>query len=449
MHASTHDDQNTAGAIRTVLRNPRPIALGVRPTDDPTILSSPVPISPSISLSMTRIILSKSLEAVCAANGSLFGSIHFCSRLFVCLIWRWILLHPGKTFHGSERMDSRRRFFGLGPDSPRSLASITEVAQEFTSPTTQPRQVYVEHDGKSVRRPVTRVNPRQQPRSSSPQGGQVGEGVGGDGGSEGPVVDCLRVELEKARNAAKRRPINVEVEECRKFILRSEKPISELDAERAAEVGALDEAEARFLRLEAEQAAVPEVVSERVQDSGGVGHRGSEIARGIGASTRRSQSRSCWPKFHFFQSSAEAANLLQERAAKRRAGVAESVPTNPQDVEGWLSEKHTELRDAIEFGGQRVNFGFDGFDPARRSPVSQFAVHIGQHGRVRIVAHQCGWKGCRVGEACNPGPSQSQELVSDELLDALERCLVVRCECDVEEADCRARGSQGRRVKVQ
>ena len=26
------------------------------------------------------------------------------------------------------------------------------------------------------------------------------------------------------------------------------------------------------------------------------------------------------------------------------------MPTNPQDVEQWLSEKHLELRDAIEFG---------------------------------------------------------------------------------------------------
>ena len=62
--------------------------------------------------------------------------------------------------------------------------------------------------------------------------------------------------------------------------------------------------------------------------------------------------RSPVPVEHSLQSSAEAANLLQERAAKRRAGVVEAVPTNPQDVEGWLSEKHTELRDAIEFGNK-------------------------------------------------------------------------------------------------
>ena len=80
--------------------------------------------------------------------------------------------------------------------------------------------------------------------------------------------------------------------------------------------------------------------------------------------------------------------------------------------------------------------------------MSQFAVHSQQHGGVvRIVAHQCGWLGCCVGEATNPGPSQRRcrrpvagrdprlnvatqvdssddsRQLSDELLDALERDL--------------------------
>ena len=40
------------------------------------------------------------------------------------------------------------------------------------------------------------------------------------------------------------------------------------------------------------------------------------------------------------QSSVQAADMLRERAAKR------------QDLEFFLSEKHSELRDAIEFGDQ-------------------------------------------------------------------------------------------------
>ena len=31
-------------------------------------------------------------------------------------------------------------------------------------------------------------------------------------------------------------------------------------------------------------------------------------------------------------------------------GFAEPIPTNPQDVDGWLSEKHLELRDPIDLG---------------------------------------------------------------------------------------------------
>ena len=42
--------------------------------------------------------------------------------------------------------------------------------------------------------------------------------------------------------------------------------------------------------------------------------------------------------------------MLRERAAKRRAGVSEPIPTNQQDLEFFLSEKHLELRDVIQFG---------------------------------------------------------------------------------------------------
>ena len=52
-----------------------------------------------------------------------------------------------------------------------------------------------------------------------------------------------------------RPPIDVEVEQCRKFIARSEKRVAELDAERSAEFSALTKAKGHLQRQEAEQAA--------------------------------------------------------------------------------------------------------------------------------------------------------------------------------------------------
>ena len=46
------------------------------------------------------------------------------------------------------------------------------------------------------------------------------------------------------------------------------------------------------------------------------------------------------------------ADLLRERVVKRRAGVSEPIPIDPQDLQFWMSNKYLELRDAIEFGDQ-------------------------------------------------------------------------------------------------
>ena len=123
---------------------------------------------------------------------------------------------------------------------------------------------------------------------------------------------------------------------------------SELDAECSSEMKALDEAIECLVRLEAEQAEVPKVSS--VQEAVLPVDWAAEVQRLREELTRVREGRSPILVAHSCRSSSEAANWLQERVAKRRAGVAESVPTNPQDVERWLSEKHLELRDAIEFG---------------------------------------------------------------------------------------------------
>ena len=52
------------------------------------------------------------------------------------------------------------------------------------------------------------------------------------GGMEGPAVQAIKLELEKARSASKKPPLNVEIEEARKFITRSERRLKELEEER-------------------------------------------------------------------------------------------------------------------------------------------------------------------------------------------------------------------------
>ena len=47
-----------------------------------------------------------------------------------------------------------------------------------------------------------------------------------------------------------------------------------------------------------------------------------------------------------------AATVPQDKPAQRM-GSAENIPpmpTNPQDLEGWLSDRNCELRNAMEFG---------------------------------------------------------------------------------------------------
>ena len=56
---------------------------------------------------------------------------------------------------------------------------------------------------------------------------------------------------------------------------------------------------------------------------------------------------------HPMQSSVEAAQLVEERASKRRA-CGEEVPSTEQALAEWLCTKHLELRDALEIGDPSV-----------------------------------------------------------------------------------------------
>ena len=222
------------------------------------------------------------------------------------------------------------------------------------------------------------------------------------GDADGPAVECLKGELEKARNAAKRRLLQQEVEECRKFITRSEKRISELDAERLSEMKALDEAKERGAAGSRAGRSPKGLISAGNRAPCGLGCRGPEATRGIDASARRSQSHSrCTILPKFLRGCQFAAGEGCKTSCRScRVGAHQSTRCGTVVV-----RKTSGAPRCHRVWGQRVASGVDGSDAARCSAVPQFAFHCEQHGCVRIVAHQCGWLGFRVGEAANPGPA--------------------------------------------
>ena len=169
---------------------------------------------------------------------------------------------------------------------------------------------------------------------------------------------ALELALSKAQKQAEDLPVARQIEVTKEFIARAKKRMLVADEKiRLAQVAlqdAMEEkeydirevplAEARLERLQKE--IVPRRQTPPIStDLEAEVHR----LRTLLAQMEASQSNLCR---HPPKSSSQAADMLRERAAKRRAGVTESIPTDRQDLECWMSEKHLELRDAIEFGDQ-------------------------------------------------------------------------------------------------
>ena len=86
------------------------------------------------------------------------------------------------------------------------------------------------------------------------------------GDVQGPAVEVMKTELTKAKSASKQPPLDVEINQCRKYVARGERRVKELDAQRAEECALLTEAQERLERMVNAQSRVPTVV--HPQDSG-------------------------------------------------------------------------------------------------------------------------------------------------------------------------------------
>ena len=173
------------------------------------------------------------------------------------------------------------------------------------------------------------------PRSSG-QGGscqaesvKVGAGTDSLGDTEGPEVDALRSALDRAREQTKEAPVDVQVKEGEQFLLRARAHLAEINKVRATIESNIADTEARLERLKAE------VVTSPVQEPVPPPEWATEVQR-LREEFARARRVRAVPTSHPIQSSAEAASHLEARAAKRRAGFVEHIPTDPQDVDGWL-----------------------------------------------------------------------------------------------------------------
>ena len=266
--------------------------------------------------------------------------------------------------------------------------------------------------------PRSRINPNVAREMAHTKVSRLEKALEAMGDLQGPVVEVLKADLAKVRAASKKPSVEVEIDECRKFISRAERRIRELDTEREKEHVSLLEAPERLERLVDEQSRCPEthdilsgtqvtalqqmvnlLQSERDAgvDGGQVGCVGgtdhspcSEETSGFTASIvawRRTRS--------------DSVDALP-RAERCDKLVGGSTSGFPRGIGARRFEKSSRIvQDVVR---RSPSFGGD---------VSTPAIICGQHGDVNCEGdhcfHQCGYLGCRVGEASNPGPVQTRQ----------------------------------------
>ena len=159
--------------------------------------------------------------------------------------------------------------------------------------------------------------------------------------------DMLQEALKRARPSAQERPLANQISECTRFIERSTHRLAKIDAEREAEVAALEEARSRLARLEAQSKMSPQDVPTSTATG-----TGSDVIAELEdleaklASTERERDE------------ALAAPACKRQAMSRtlmvREGTPPPVPDSmiPAELSSWMDDRHAELFAAISIGDQ-------------------------------------------------------------------------------------------------
>ena len=247
---------------------------------------------------------------------------------------------------------------------------------------------------------------------------------------DGPAAEALRAEGPERSFGP---TLDVQIQQCESFIIRSERRLAEIDAQRVAEQESLTEARARLERLRSEAAQCADR-----QESG------SQVASLQQMVNLLHSERDALAKeLQVMCATEEDVRSVAKKQAVARLAIShrEVQGAMPNDVMSWLQDRQAEQHDALMMGDLPSRHGVGPSDVGRREASGRnylsAAIFCGQHGHVktsprvthkddveiespaqsfcdpfqktpqpitRIVEHRCGMQGVRVGEASNPGP---------------------------------------------
>ena len=166
---------------------------------------------------------------------------------------------------------------------------------------------------------------------------------------DGPAVEAVRAELKVVQNAASVPTVDVQIQQCESFIIRSERRLAEIDAQRVAEQESLTEGRARLERLRSEAAQCADR-----QDSG------SQVASLQQMVNLLQSERDALAKELQVMCATEedVRPVAKKQAVARLAishwevrGVVPLMPRHvPNDVMSWLQDRKAEQHDALMMG---------------------------------------------------------------------------------------------------
>ena len=166
---------------------------------------------------------------------------------------------------------------------------------------------------------------------------------------DGPAVEALRAELKKVQNAASVPTVDVQIQQCESFIMRSERRLAEIDAQQVAEQESLTEAKARLERLRSEAAQCADR-----QDSG------SQVASLQQMVNLLQSERDALAKeLHVLCAKEEDVRPVAKKQAVARLaishrevqGVVPLMPRHvPNDMMSWLQDRQAEQHYALMMG---------------------------------------------------------------------------------------------------